>query len=189
VVKSGRALINVTDENGPIEPGDEISLSPDIPGKGIKAKGVAEVVGIAREAFTGEGTTTSMTVGSKTVAVGTIAVDIASFAGQGIGESAAGARIAGCASGSFWCDLESKVVSASLLTLLRYLLAFLVAVGALYIAFRTFLSDAVSGVISVGRNPRAKAAIQTMVIFNGVLAVAIAAAGLVAAVAILFIQL
>jgi F0F1-type ATP synthase membrane subunit c/vacuolar-type H+-ATPase subunit K len=51
------------------------------------------------------------------------------------------------------------------------------------------MADAVNGVISVGRNPRAKRAIQTMVIFNGVLAVGIALAGLAAGLTILLIRI
>jgi hypothetical protein len=51
------------------------------------------------------------------------------------------------------------------------------------------MADAVNGVVSVGRNPRAKAAIQAMVVFNAVIAAGIAAAGLAAGLAILFVQI
>ena len=114
--------------------------------------------------------------------MGTIVVDVTARGDKfGVAE--------GCTGGAILCVLASKVNATPLVSLLRYLVAAAVALGALYLAYRTFITGAVSGVVSVGRNPRAKASIQAMVIFNGALAVIIAFLGLAAALVILFIKI
>src|SRR3989344_7519360 len=66
VMRTGSVLVNVTLENGPIAPGDGI-IASSIPGKGMRAapNGV-HIVGYAREAFSGTGSTTSLTLEGKT---------------------------------------------------------------------------------------------------------------------------
>ncbi len=174
ILRSGAGLVNVVLENGPINPGDRIQAS-SIPGKGMRADlDATSTIGIAREAFSGqEG------------AVGTIVVDVQG----GTGSIGAGPGPAGCTSNPVLCAIAAKVDATPLVALMRYLVAASIAIGSLYLAFRTFMVDAVNGVISVGRNPRAKNSIQAMVVFNGILAVGIALAGLAAALTILLIRI
>lgn len=189
VVRSGVALVNVTLENGPIEPGDHI-IASSIPGKGMRAEEASQnSIGTAREAFTGE-EAGSLAVGSQSIAAGTIAVEIRAGLGAGSADTVAGALGQfDCEPGSVTCNILQKINAAPLITLTRYLIAAAVALGALYLAFHSFMTDAVNGVISVGRNPRAKATIQAMVVFNAVLAAGIAVSGLAIGLVILFIPI
>lgn len=189
IVRSGAVLMNVTLENGPIEPGDGI-IASSVAGKGMRASQDSKnVVGLAREAFTGAASSTDVAVGGKNVPAGTIVVEIRSGLGDSAGFVAGSIDGLGCTPGTLTCAILQKINTAPLITLTRYLIAAGIALGSLYLAFRSFVADAVNGVLSVGRNPRAKAAIQAMVVFNAVLAAGIALAGLAIGLIILFIQI
>ena len=177
VVRAGSALVNITFEGGAIAVGDSI-IASSIKGKGMRALDDSEhIIGTARESFDGAGTTTLSLPDGKSVAAGTIAIHLGDLSGAG----------AGVASQSDLCTPLWKCVPFG--TLLRYALAALVAFGSVYLGFRSFMVDAVNGVISVGRNPMARGAIQGMVVFNAVLAAALSLAGLIAGIVILFIQI
>ena len=178
VIRSGSALVNVTLENGAIAVGDSLVAS-SIRGKAMRASETSKhIIGTAREAFAGIGTTTLPLSDGTMLAAGTIAVQLGNLSG-------AGATAASNASGE--CVPAWKCVPFGIL--LRYALAALVAFGSVYLGFRTFMADAVNGVISVGRNPMARGAIQGMVVFNAILAAALSLAGLIAGIIILFIQI
>lgn len=189
VMRTGSVLVNVTVENGPIAPGDGI-IASSIAGKGMRAaqKGT-HIVGYAREAFSDTSSTTPLTSGGKTYSAGTIIVDLLESVS---GASGTSTTIAfgqfECVEGSFGCNVLKKIDATPLVTLMRYVIAVTIALGSLYLAFRSFMTNSVNGVISVGRNPRAKGAIQAMVIFNAVLAVGIAVAGLAVGLVILFVK-
>jgi len=177
VVRSGSVLVNVTLENGAIAVGDSLVAS-SIAGKAMRASETSQhIIGTARESFDGTGTTTLSLSDGTTVPAGTVAVQLGDLSG-------AGATASNTASE---CVPAWKCVPFGIL--LRYALAALVAFGSVYLGFRTFMADAVNGVISVGRNPMARGAIQGMVVFNAVLAAALSLAGLIAGVVILFIQI
>lgn len=177
VARTGSVLVNVTLENGAIAVGDSL-ITSSIPGKAMRAHEDSQhSIGTAREAFTGTGTTTLRLPGNAAVAAGTIAVQLSDLSGVGASTSAA----------SDICTPVWKCVPYGVL--LRYALAALVAFGSVYLGFRSFMADAVNGVISVGRNPMARGAIQGMVVFNAVLAAALSLAGLIAGIVILFIQI
>ena len=72
---------------------------------------------------------------------------------------------------------------------LKYLLATLVVVGSIYVAFRNFGSNLRDSIVSVGRNPLAKPAIQSMVVINTILVVVVTAVGLFIGLMVLFVQL
>ena len=182
VTRTGEALINVTTENGPIAAGDQI-ITSSIPGKGMRASASStNPIGVAREGFDGKASSTPLSLHSGTVQAGTIAVDL----GAGVGTHALTQTqvITVPASGDI-CIIQCVPFGV----LIRYLTAALVSFGSVYLAFRAFMADAVTGVASIGRNPKARASIQSMVVFNAVLAVALAFAGLVAGIVILFIKL
>ena len=178
VVRSGSALVNVTLENGAIGLGDSLVAS-SIAGKAMRAGEASKhIIGTARDSFTGTGTTTLSLPSGTMVAAGTIAVQLGDLSGVGA---------ATVSTASNECIPAWKCVPFGIF--LRYALAALVAFGSVYLGFRTFMADAVNGVISVGRNPMARGAIQGMVVFNAVLAAALALAGLIAGIVILFIQI
>ena len=178
VMRSGSVLVNVTLENGAIAMGDRL-IASSIGGKAMRAREDSEhVIGTAREAFTTSTTTLALPDGTR-IAAGTIAVQLGNLSGTGLTANTPPVDAS--------CIPVWKCVPYG--TLLRYLFAALVAFGSVYLAFRSFMADAVNGVISVGRNPMARGAIQGMVIFNAVLAAGLALAGLVAGVVILYIQI
>jgi len=189
VLRSGSVLANVTAENGPIKPGDGIVAS-SIPGKGMRANAASKnIFAIARESFAGNGTSTLMFKG-RSIPAGTIVVELKYGLGQGENaSSSAAAAVKGCSGGQIPCLIAQKIDATPVVTLMRYILAAAVALGSIYLAFHSFMADAVNGVRSVGRNPRAKTAIQAMVVFNGLLAAFIALLGLGAGLLILFVQL
>ncbi|MFA7309711.1 MAG: hypothetical protein WC050_02295 [Candidatus Paceibacterota bacterium] len=178
VVRSGSALINVTLENGPIAVGDRLTSS-SIQGKARKAKSGEYIIGFAKEAFTGGGITLRAPDGSS-VPSGTITVNV----DVGGGSSAPKVVEPSCA--TFWCQLAKAIDPEVVRALVRYLLSGIIAALTLTFAFKSFMSDANYGVISIGRNPRAKSSIQSLVFFNALLALAIASTGLFAAMIVLF---
>jgi F0F1-type ATP synthase membrane subunit c/vacuolar-type H+-ATPase subunit K len=182
VVRAGVALVNVTLENGAIRPGNPIVAS-SIAGKAMRAaSSSAHIIGYANEAFDGLGSPGGLvrTGSGKNVQSGTIAVLLSESLQSGTG-------VANATPIDDTCTPTIKCVPFGLFV--RYMLAGLVAFGSVYLAFKSFMTDAVNGVISVGRNPRARGEIQGMVAFNAVLASSLALAGLIAGVVILFIQI
>lgn len=147
----------------------------------------AHVVAIAREGFDGKGSTTTLSYKGKSYAAGTILADLR--AGTGSSSGYAGTLQGGCKGNLITCSIAQKIDTTPVVTLLRYIVAAAVSIGSIVLAFRTFMSNATSGVIAVGRNPRAKSSIQAMVIFNATLGVAIALVGLGAGILILVIKL
>jgi hypothetical protein len=174
VARSGSALMNVTLENGPIAQGDKLTSS-SIPGKARKAKDGEHVIATASESFADGGVTLVAPNGSK-FASGTISANI-SIAANSLSD---GAPQRSCT--SLLCSIDTQFIRA----LVRYLLSGVIAALTLTLAFKSFMSDANYGIISIGRNPLAKSTIRSLVLFNAVLALAIASAGLFAAMIVLF---
>lgn len=178
VLRSGSAPVNVTLENGPIAIGDPLTSS-SIPGKARRANPGEHVVGTAAEAFTGQGGVYLRAPDGSQVLSGTILTDM------DVGTSPASADpVAQCS--SLACRLLSGIDPSLVRSFARYLLSGLIAALALFLAFKSFMSDANYGVISMGRNPRAKISIQSMVLLNAFLAMAIASAGLFASIVVLY---
>jgi hypothetical protein len=194
VMREGKVLLNVTLEGGAIAPGDPLTAS-SIPGKAMRASTTSEhIIAVARESFTGLGTSTPLSYQGKTFPAGTIIADIGSGIGALFGTGKQNTEVPpplvqGCVQGDVACNIAQKIDATPIVTLMRYLLAALIALGALYLAFRSFMLNAANGVISVGRNPRAKGAIQAMVAFNAILAGLIALGGIAAGLLILFIRI
>ncbi|OGG53762.1 hypothetical protein A2851_02660 [Candidatus Kaiserbacteria bacterium RIFCSPHIGHO2_01_FULL_53_29] len=181
VVRSGRALVNVTLENGPIRVGDFITSS-SLPGKGQRATAQnSRLVGAAVVAFTGAGGVEAALPNGKRVGSGTIAVDVDVVGSLGNTGNANIAQADEKAAMILGVDTET------MFAIMHYVLAAAITLGSLYLAFRSFMSDANYGVISIGRNPRARSSIQAMVLFNAFLAVLIAGAGIFVAMIVLFV--
>lgn len=181
VVHTGPALVNVTMENGPIAVGDPVSVS-SIPGKGRRAEKTDYVIGLAVEAFDGTSGVMLKNAAGSDVLSNTILVNVS--AGAGIGADGGGAAAAAVCQ-SFLCRFFAAVEGDSVDLVVRYSLAAAVAAVSVWFAFKSFVSEANYGVISVGRNPRAKASIQSMVVFNAVLALVVAGAGIFASILII----
>jgi hypothetical protein len=180
VLHSGSALVNVTLENGPIAVGDPLTSS-SIPGKARRANAGEHVIGIAAEAFTGQSGVPLRAPDGTQVLSGTILSNMNTGASDASSASAPGTQCSSLA-----CRLLSGIDPSLARSFARYLLSGLIAALALFLAFKSFMSDANYGVISMGRNPRASSSIQSMVLVNAFLAMAIASAGLFAAIVVLF---
>lgn len=182
IVTSGDATVNVTTEGGPIAPGDFITSS-SVPGKGRLATSTDTfVLGMALAAFPASTTPAS----AKAPASGSIPVliEIGPYANHqaSSGETATGTAATAAQS-------KQQTPSLGVPVFVRYLLAAIVAIGSVSLAFRNFGSSIRDSIISVGRNPLAKSSIQSMVILNAILIALVSAGGLFIGFAILFLPI
>ncbi len=179
LVETGEALVNVTTINGPIRAGDYITTS-SIPGKGQKVTtNKSFVLGTALDSFLGASTTS--TTAKTSVYEGSIRVLIS------IGPKV----LTSTASSSPVFSVVNSVTDISSITskILKYLLAAVITIGTITIAFRNFGASLKDSVLSVGRNPLAKSSIQSMVVLNTILIVLVSAAGLFIGFAVLFLPI
>lgn len=169
VVTSGVTLLQVSSANGPISRGDLLITSPE---RGVAMKAdIAHnhVFAIALESFEGNST-------------GTIQAEIGAERAQALltmlRESEAEA--AGAATEE---DKPFEVPYA------RAILASVIAVGALFFILYSFRSSIAKGIVSVGRNPRARGSIVTLAFTNIVFALILCAVVLFVAVGILILPI
>ncbi len=180
IVETGEAIVNVTTINGPIHAGDYITTS-SIPGKGQKmtiSKSV--VLGTALDSFFGASTTPTDTK-TQTVYEGSIRVLIS------IGPKV----LTSTAPSSPVFSVVNSVTDISSVTskILKYLLAAVITIGTIAIAFRNFGASLKDSILSVGRNPLARSSIQSMVVLNTILIILVSAAGLFIGFAVLFLPI
>lgn len=184
VVRSGIFFVNVSDIGGAISEGDYVTSS-EIPGKAMKAEGAGGyMLGVALGSFPDQVGTETIEYKDKQYRVGKLKVSV------GIGP-ASPAIIK--ASGGLFGTLKFLVsnlaynlkVSRQLDRVMRYVLAVLVALLFLLVAFWFFGRAMIKGVEAMGRNPLAKAQIQTMIAINGVILVVLVAAGVMLSLAVL----
>lgn len=181
VIRAGRVPVNVTLENGAIETGDPLVTS-STPGMAMSAKEEEEnVFGFATAPFDGEGGEEGVNEDGETVVTGTIVAEVGGDRLQEYLEEHGLAQ-----SGTSQGGTEGSPLGAG--TVMRFGIASLVALASIFVTFYTFLASIRSGVASMGRNPRAKAAIRSMVILNIVLALIVTVAGLFFAISLLVIE-
>jgi len=177
IAELGEVLINVTTINGPIYVGDILTTSM-IPGKAQKAdKEDSHIVAVARESFLGNSTTTINISGIEgDISVGQIRAFLTVGAADNLqkGENPLP---------------NSQLSEATVLNIIQYIVAAFVAIGSVYIAFHNFIPNINEGVVSIGRNPRAKSSIQSMVVLNAVLIVLVSVAGFALSVAIILLPI
>ncbi len=179
VVNSGEVYVNVTTVGGRIEAGDYVTSSR-IHGKAMKAASTTSfIVGTALESFTA---TTTAQVGRIRVLLGIGHV-------QPTAPAPAPTLSNGAVGGTVPVDANATLISTPLSRLVKYLLAAIVVVGTIYLAFRNFSANLKDSVVSVGRNPLAKASIQSMIVLNTSLIVVVSAIGLFIGFMILFLPL
>lgn len=178
IVQTGEALVNVSDINGPIAPGDSVTSSI-IPGKGERGTGkdAQYIIGIALEPFSpSNASATSTAADGSVVSIGQIKVFV-SIGTYGAAKEQSSTGPVGTFS------------VATILNIIQYVIAAFIAVGSVYIAFRNFMPNIREGISSVGRNPRAKASIQSMVILNAVLIVLVSVSGFALSIAIILLPI
>ena len=180
IMNTGEARVNVTTINGGIAAGDYITSST-IAGKGEKSTRAGDtVVGVALEPFplasSGVNVRDDGPVYSGAISVLLSVGPRPSTTGGTMGTPGVPGRSV--------TGLNTPVANV-----LKYLLATLVVVGSIYVAFRNFGSNLRDSIVSVGRNPLAKPAIQSMVVINTILVVVVTAVGLFIGLMILFVQL
>ena len=171
-------MVNVTTINGPIVAGDYITSSTLV-GKGEKSTRASDrVIGVALESFPPTGATVDS---GQTTYSGMIRVllSVGARPANTGGVMGAGGVSGGSATG----------INTPLANVLKYALATLVVMGSIFVAFRTFGASLRNSIVSVGRNPLAKPAIQSMVVINTVLVIVVTAVGLFIGLMILFVQL
>lgn len=190
VVRFGEVMVNVSDIAGPINIGDLISSSV-IPGVGEKIDKYKPgyMLGMALKALATSTQSQTATVDGKTVYLGKIpvALRIGAYTPPaslllGIGDgSGAGGPLK---EGQIAIEKGDAVFTVDRIT--RYILAGLIAMTVLYIAFRSFRGYMTQSIISVGRNPLAKASILSMVFLNSVLIIIVSVIALVIGAVIIY---
>jgi F0F1-type ATP synthase membrane subunit c/vacuolar-type H+-ATPase subunit K len=176
LVRIGEAIVNVNTIGGPIKIGDYITSSPML-GKGMKASEYnGYVVGLAMTAFDGKGLPTK-TYNKQQYAEGTIKLTVQ------VGPASpiliqAGGGIFGTLKQWLAAIMFNINTSRTTERIIRYILAALVAILAIYISFRTFGKNISKGIEAIGRNPLAKNQIQAVIILNVILIVVVCIGGL-----------
>ncbi|OGG48224.1 hypothetical protein A2678_01415 [Candidatus Kaiserbacteria bacterium RIFCSPHIGHO2_01_FULL_53_31] len=180
VVSTGTVTVNVTNANGTISVGDYITSSA-VPGKAQKADtSDSFVIGTALDSFPS----------------GTIATEELSGLAEDSGSIRAQLALGPPVLDETATETEQLVtvgedigITAPVAVLIKYLLAAMVVFGTIFIAFRNFGSNLKDSIVSIGRNPLAKASIQSMVVLNTVLIILVSIAGLFLGLLILFFPL
>lgn len=183
ISRSGNAYVNVTNFSGPIKRGDYITSSP-IAGKGqLGGDQGGYMVGVAMENYDGtQGETVSYN--NKSYKQGRVLTAI------GIGPASpalikAVGGILGTLKQTAQAMLYNIGATRTLDKLIRYILAVIVAVTAIYFSFKMFGKNVTKGIEAIGRNPLAKASIQSMIVMNVVLILMVSLGGVVLALVII----
>ncbi len=190
VVRFGEVIVNVSDIAGPINVGDLISSSV-IPGVGEKIDKYKPgyVLGMALEPLATSTQSRTAAVDGKTVYLGRIPVALRIGAytppaslmlGVGDGSGSGGPL----KEGQIAIEKGDAVFTVDRIT--RYILAAFIAMCVLLIAFRSFKGYMTQSIISVGRNPLAKASILSMVFLNSVLIIIVSIIALIIGAVIIY---
>jgi hypothetical protein len=183
VIRTGAVPLNVTSLGGPILVGDYVTSSP-IAGKGQKATSVSgNMLGVALTAYDGKAGT-NVTYQGKTYKSGVIKAQV------GIGPAS---PVVFKASGGLFGTL--KQLQTALLfnitssrnadKIMRYILAALLLLLLLGFGYYTFGKQITKGIEAIGRNPLAKASIQTMIVLNAILLGVVCVGGIILALVII----
>jgi hypothetical protein len=176
VASTGEVMLGVSTLGGSIAVGDLISPSP-IPGKGWKARPGDRAIGVAREPFNDTDADLSINYNDIEIGVGRIAVLL----------DTSGTAFDSTSTTTFTSDIREQRNSVP--ALFRYIFAFAIAAGSMYLSFKNFGANVRNGILSIGRNPLARTSIQTMVIFNIVLIIIVGGGGVLLGLAILLLPL
>ncbi len=183
VVRSGIALVNVTNQNGPIKVGDFITSS-DAPGMGQKAGISGYALGIALENFDGtQGEKISVTDASgepREVTSGKISVAIKIEYAEITGSRSLG-RAFDYLNGAFFKNVQDP---EQFTQVVRYIAAALAVIISFAVAFFTFSRSLPKAMEAIGRNPLAANTIRVSIVLNIIFTILSALVGIIAAVII-----
>lgn len=181
VVREGETLVNVSNFNGDIDPGNFITTS-EIAGKGQKATdATGAILGIALEGFKKE-QGTEVEYNNKKYYWGPIKVAL------GI-QTPAVLRTRGGVFGTLEAlsltFLKNVQQNAASDKLIRYIIAGIVAALTIIVNFQSFGKNISIGIESIGRNPLARVYIQSMIILNIILIAVTSIGGVILSLAII----
>ena len=186
IVRTGEARVNVVFAGGAIAPGDIITSSA-VSGKGQRATDEDRyIVGTALEPFPAPGVS-GQTTGSIRVLL-SVGDRSSGGGGTGSGGFLGGIGSGGGGNGSGTVH-GSGSESVPILRIIQFVLAAFIGIGSIYFAFRHFGQNLKEGIVSIGRNPLAKAPIRSMVIMNTALILLICTLGLFASVAVFLLPI
>lgn len=180
IIRSGQTTVNVTTLTGEINPGDYITSSV-IPGKGQKTL-IREgtLLGVALTGLK-EGEGTQITFEERQLSQGSIEV-LLQIGSASEGSAGNVSRLVDQLGVNLLKNIDTPTGTSSFF---RFLLATLVAVGAIAIGFGSFGRNVTRGIEAIGRNPLAKGQIQAMIFLNVFLIALISLAGIILALAII----
>lgn len=168
IITNGEVSVNVTTKNGPISIGDYISPS-SIAGKGARAvDSDPYIIGTALSSFSGNASSTNGVRNGSIRMLFLHRINPLASAGQNIPQSV---------------EIGKNII----FHVIKYILATLVAIGTVYVAFKVSASSMKTGIISIGRNPLAKTSINSMLAINAIMVILISSVGLIAALALVFL--
>lgn len=174
IVTSGEVPVNVTTQNGPIKVGDYIAPS-SIPGKGVKANSSDPyIIGTAMSSF--PSVSSSSPSSAKKIYNGSIQMLFQH-------------RINPILSLSKQTPKSVAIGKDIIFHIVKYILAALIAIGTIYVAFKASGSSIKSGIISIGRNPLAKSSIRSLLVLDTIMVILISVVGLTAALALVFLPI
>lgn len=183
VIRNGTAYVNVTTAGGTIAIGDYVTTST-LAGKGMKAPDTSGyMLGEALAVFDGNGGT-PVTVDGKQVMQGKVLVTV------GIGPASpilfkAGGGVMGTIKQVLNAVMYNIGASKQFERITRIILAIIIVLLVIYIAFRTFGKNITKGIEAIGRNPLAKSSIQAMIIMNIILILVVSIGAIVLALVII----
>lgn len=167
IISVGKVYLLVSTIAGPIKKGDQLATTSLIPGVGVKAVKSGYVLGLALEDF----------ASPNPKEIGKIAVDL------DLHYFNAKPTFPGSLSDIFKLVLLPTKEGPT--ALYKYIVAAIVAIGSFVLGFLTFGRTAAKGVEALGRNPSAGRIIHLGILFNVMIVIVIALAGLVVAFMIL----
>lgn len=168
VVNSGISHVNVSTINGAIKKGDYITSS-NIPGIGMRATKTGFILGSSLEDYSAKD--------PKVIKK----LNVVLNPHNAVSQTTVKKSLIDVG------NLSIIAWSEEPLTVLRYLLAGLVLIFSIVLAFYTFGRVASRGVEALGRNPLAARVIELGIVLNVIITVAIIAAGIIVAILILTI--
>ena len=175
VLRTGIVSINVSLINGVIKEGDPLTSS-QIPGYAMLASNDHRyLVGVALEDFDGsQNGTTEVSIPGQEQTVGASQIKADLQIGLKPSEQQA---------------LELNDKNEIVITVVRYVLAALVAIGSIFLSYRFFQLNVGGGLAALARNPLAKSPIQRMLILHLIIMIFISLVGLGLSVFILFLPI
>ncbi len=172
VIRIGDSVVNVTDFNGVIQPGDYVSSSP-IPGKGMKSTQSGYGIGIATSAVASTGQ--QLDIAGKKVNVGQVNVAIRIEYAE-LNTARSTNRLLEEVNSAFFRNVQDP---EKFTLVVRYIMAGIVAIIFFLISFFGFTRSISKGIEAIGRNPLAKSAIQFSIAIHLGLAIVVSIIGLV----------